>query len=146
MLLREVERALPYRILPVFRRLSQLFAQAEGHTLMRGTLRHKCLIVAGDAGLGQQIASLLENCRWQTRVVGCDRQAYDRIQDEHFDTVIVDIDSNGLGGQDVLAFCYQRFPAIATYAIARHDDEHGKRLAREAGGCRGYFHLYEKTA
>lgn len=114
--------------------------------MMRGTPRQKCLILAGDAGVGQQIASLLENCRWQARVVGSDRHAYARIEDEYFDTVIADIDTTDLGGLAVLAFCYQRFPAIATYAIARHDDEHGKRLARETAGCRGYFHLYDKAA
>lgn len=111
---------------------------------MRVTPRQKCLILAGDTGIGQQIASLLESCRWQASVVGSDRQAYERIQDEHFNTIIADIDTADLGGLDVLAFCHQSYPAIATYAIARHDDEHGKRLARETGGCRGYFHLYEK--
>ena len=111
---------------------------------MRGRPRQKCLILAGDASLGQQIATLLENCRWQTSVVGSDGQAYERIQDERFDTVIADIDTADLGGLAVLAFCHHSYPAIATYAIARYDDEDGKRLAREAGGCRGYFHLYEK--
>ena len=111
---------------------------------MHRTPPQKCLILAGDAGIADQIASMLEICRWQTNVVHSDLLAYDHIQEESFDTVIADIDTADLGGLAVLAFCHHRYPQIATYAIARPDDEYGKRMAREAGGCRGYFHLYDR--
>jgi DNA-binding NtrC family response regulator len=104
----------------------------------------KCLILVGDAGIGHKIASMLENCRWQTNVVYSDLHAYDSIKNNHFNTVIADVDTADLGGQDLLAFCHRHYPRIATYAIVRPDDELGKQMAHEAGGCRGYFHLYER--
>jgi DNA-binding NtrC family response regulator len=104
----------------------------------------KCLILAGDAGIGKTIATILGHCRWQTKVVNSALQAYDCINNGCYDTVIADIDSSGIGGHAVLAFCYHRFPKIATYAIARPEDEDGKAKARETGGCLGYYHLYDK--
>lgn len=107
---------------------------------------HKCLILAGDTCIGETIATILSHCGWQTKVVHRDLQAYDSIRDGQYDTVIADIDTDDLGGQAVLVFCRHRFPKITTYAIARPDDADGKAMAREAGGCRGYYHLYEKAA
>lgn len=113
---------------------------------MRRAPTQKCLILAGNNGIGNQIAFLLQQCRWQTNIVHSDQHAYDCLESDKFDTVIADIDAADLGGLAVLAFCHQQYPAIATYAIARSDDEYGKKMASEAGGCRGFVHLYDKKA
>lgn len=105
-----------------------------------------CLILAGDAGIGQQIAVLMAQCRWQTKVVQSDVLAYDCLLEHEVGTVVADIDTASLGGLALLAFCHRRHPEIMTYAIARPEDEHGKRMARDAGGCRGYFCLYGRAS
>ena len=105
----------------------------------------KCLILSGNVSIGYQAASLLENHECQTHVVHSDQEAYDCIKMDHIDTVVADIDAVDLGGLAVLAFCHHHFPAITTYAIAQTDDEYGKRMARDAGGCDGYFYLIKGT-
>jgi DNA-binding NtrC family response regulator len=112
---------------------------------MHEAVAKKCLILAGDPGIGESIATILEHCRWQTNVVRSDLQAYNSIKHERYDTVIADIDNADLGGQALLAFCHHRYPNIDTYAIARPDDEYGMDLARKAGGCRGFYHLYGQS-
>lgn len=101
----------------------------------------KCLILAENVSIGYQAASLLENHGWHTRVVHSNLQAYDSILTDAIDAVVADIDAVNLGGLAMLAFCHRRYPAIITYAITQPDDEYGKRMARDAGGCEGYFYL-----
>ena len=105
-----------------------------------------CLILVGDAGIGRQIAGLMECCRWQAKVVQSDIHAYDCLLEHDVGTVVADIDTANLGGLALLAFCHRRRPDIITYAIARPEDAYGQRMAREAGGCQGYFHLHERTS
>jgi DNA-binding NtrC family response regulator len=104
-----------------------------------------CLILVGDAEIGRQIAAMMERCRWLTKIVQSDGLAYDCLLEHDVGTVVADIDTDNLGGLALLAFCHRRHPDIMTYAIARPDDEYGKRMAREAGGCLGYFSLYERS-
>lgn len=101
----------------------------------------RCLVLSGNVSVGYQAASLLENQGWHTSVVHSPVQAYDHILTDSFGAVVADIDTADLGGMAVLAFCHHRYPAIITYAIAQADDEYGKKMAREAGGCQGYFYL-----
>jgi DNA-binding response OmpR family regulator len=101
----------------------------------------KSLILTANVSIGYQAASLLENHGWHTNVVHSDLQAYDSILTKGIDAVVADIDAADLGGLAVLAFCHHRYPAIATYAITQPDDEYGKKMARDAGGCQGYFYL-----
>jgi DNA-binding response OmpR family regulator len=108
---------------------------------MHERAKKKCLILAGNVSIGYQIASLLENHGWHTHVVHSDLQAYDGILANGIDAVVADIDAADLGGLAVLAFCHHRHPAITTYAITQPDDEYGKKMARDAGGCEGYFYL-----
>ncbi|MFN2105624.1 MAG: DNA-binding response regulator [Candidatus Promineifilaceae bacterium] len=105
----------------------------------------KCLVLSGNVSIGYQAASLLENHGWQTHVVHSDHEAYDCINADHIDAVVADIDAVDLGGLAVLAFCHRRYPAITTYAIAQTENEYGKRMARDAGGCDGYFYLIKGT-
>lgn len=101
----------------------------------------KCLIMSGNVGIGHQIASLMKSLGWRADVVHNDLQARDHILCSSIDVVIADIDTVDLGGLAILAFCHHRYPAVITYAIAQADDDYGKRAARDAGGCQGYFYL-----
>lgn len=108
---------------------------------MRGKSPPRCLIMAGSPIIGHQIASLVAALGWQTDVVHDDIQARDHILTEAIDIVIADIDTVDLGGLAILAFCHHRYPALVTYAIAHAEDEYGKKMGRDAGGCQGYFYL-----
>jgi len=106
--------------------------------------RKKCLILAEDGCTGNQIASLLEAYGWPVHVVHSDKQAYDRMLQESMDIVIADIDAVNLGGLAVLAYCHHHDPSTITYAIAPVEDGYRKKLARDLGGCRGFFYLINK--
>jgi DNA-binding NtrC family response regulator len=127
--------------------MQQSFAhQSHDQALMAALPAMTCLILVGDAGIGRQIAGLMERCRWQAKVVQSDRLAYECLLEHDVCTVVADIDTADLGGLALLAFCHRRHPDIMTYAIARPGDEYGQRMAREAGGCRGFFGLYERAS
>ena len=70
-----------------------------------------------------------------------DKSTYTRIAEGGMHIVIADIDAVNLGGLAVLAYCHQQYPSIATYAITPIDDDHRKGLARDLGGCQGFFYL-----
>lgn len=75
-------------------------------------------------------------------VVRQDRQAYALILRGEIDRVITDIENSHLGGLAVLTYCKRHWPSITTYAIARNGgDAYLKKLARDMGGCRGFFYL-----
>jgi CheY-like chemotaxis protein len=112
-----------------------------GMNVMRRGPPKTCLILSGNVSIGHQIASLMEHHAWQTNVVHSNLQAYDYITNENVDIVVADIDAVDLGGLALLAFCHRRYPAIIPYAIAQANDEYGKKMARDAGGCQGYFYL-----
>jgi len=74
-------------------------------------------------------------------VVHSDMEAYEHLQKGLVTTVIADIDSIDLGGLAVLSYCHHNYPAIKSYAITLFEDGYRKKLARELGGCSGFFHL-----
>jgi len=101
----------------------------------------KYLILAADAVTGNQIAALLEESDWCVYLVHSDKQAYQRVLHDHMDLVIADIDAVDLGGLAVLIYCHHHEPAVATVAITPVNDDYRKKLARELGGCSGFFYL-----
>jgi len=111
---------------------------------MTNPTRKKCLILVEDTGTGNQITSLLEPYGWRMHVVHSDKHAYDLMLQESMDVVIADIDAVDLGGLAMLAYCHHQDPSIITYAIAPIDDGYRKKLARDLGGCRGFFYLINK--
>ena len=100
------------------------------------------LILVENLCLGYQLSTLLKKRNWQMDVVHHDRQAYALILHGGLDTVITDIETNHLGGLAVLTYCKRHWPSISTYAIARNSgDAYLNKLARDMGGCRGFFYL-----
>lgn len=100
------------------------------------------MILVENICLGYQLSTLLKQANWHMRVLHEDRQAYALILSGKLDVVIADIESKHLGGLAVLAYCKRHWPKIATYAIARHnDDAYLNKLALDMGGCRGFFYL-----
>ena len=91
---------------------------------------------------GYQLSTLLKKRNWQMDVVHQDRQAYALILSGGLDAVVTDIETSHLGGLAVLTYCKRHWPSITTYAIARNGgDAYLKKLARDMGGCRGFFYL-----
>lgn len=101
----------------------------------------KCLILSGNVCLGYQTAWLFERHGWQAHVVHDDGQAYEHMLKENVGVVVADIDAIDLGGLATLTYCRQHDPSITTYAIAPSDDAYRKSLARDLGGCDGFFYL-----
>jgi CheY-like chemotaxis protein len=100
------------------------------------------LILVENLCLGYQLSTLLKKKHWQMDVVHQDKQAYALILRGGLDTVITDIETSQLGGLAVLTYCKRHWPSITTYAIARNSgDAYLKKLARDMGGCRGFFYL-----
>lgn len=100
------------------------------------------LILVENLCLGYQLSTLLKKMDWQMDVVHQDKQAYALILRGGLDAVITDIETSQLGGLAVLTYCKRHWPSITTYAIARNGgDAYLKKLARDMGGCRGYFYL-----
>jgi len=108
-------------------------------------LRKECLIIAEDICIGYQIESQLGHRGWRVRIVQNDMEAYERITQEFVGVVIADIDGVNLGGLAILAYCHQHTPSITTYAIAPTNDPYRKKLARDIGGCRGFFYLLSNS-
>ena len=116
-------------------------ALSDGSRTRPGRARKKCLILTADTCLADQIAMQLENHVWSLHIVHDDKSTYTRIAKDGMHIVIADIDTVDLGGLAVLAYCHQQYPSIQTYAITPVDDDHRKGLARDLGGCQGFFYL-----
>lgn len=100
------------------------------------------LILVENLCLGYQLSTFLKKNDWQMHVVRQDRQAYALILRGGLDTVITDIETSHLGGMAVMSYCKRHWPSVTTYAIARNGgDAYLKKLARDMGGCRGFFYL-----
>lgn len=100
------------------------------------------LILVENLCLGYQLSTLLKKKNWHMDVLHQDRQAYALILSGEINTVITDIETSHLGGLAVMTYCKRHWPSITTYAIARNSgDAYLKKLARDMGGCRGYFYL-----
>jgi len=112
--------------------------------------RHACraepeptrgLILSANVIIGRQIVMKLSSeYGWDMTFVRQDRQAYALIQNGNIDVVIADLNSVDIGGMAVLTYVRHHWPSIMTYAIARNDDPFLKKLARDMGGCLGFFH------
>ena len=72
-----------------------------------------------------------------------DKQAYGLILQGNMDVVIADIDAADLGGLAVLTYAKHHWASIMTYGITESRDSYLKRLARDMGGCQGYFYVVE---
>lgn len=102
------------------------------------------LILSGNAIIGQQIATLLTySSSWKTQVVLNDREAYPIIQQGNVDAIIADIDTADLGGLAILIHARHHFPSVMTYAITHSRSLDLKRMARDLGGCQGFFYMVE---
>lgn len=102
------------------------------------------LVLSEQVIIGHQVASLLHAAYgWQMQVVHRDKQAYGLILQGRMDVVIADIDGAGLGGLAVLSYARHHWPSIVTYGISESRDSYLERLARDMGGCQGFFHVAE---
>ena len=103
------------------------------------------LILSDNVIIGHQVASLLRTTYgWQMQVMHRDKQAYGLILQGNMDVVIADIDAADLGGLAVLAYARHHWASIMTYGITEsRGDAYMKRLAREMGGCQGFFYVVE---
>jgi len=100
------------------------------------------LILSEQIIIGHQVASLLHaSYGWHMQVVHRDKQAYGLILQGHMDVVIADIDAADLGGLAMLSYARHHWPSIVTYGITESRDEYLKRLARDMGGCEGFFYV-----
>lgn len=118
--------------------------------LHRCDWRHECraepetvrgLILSDNIVIGHQLLTMLTSeYGWKMTFVHSDREAYALIMNGDIDVVIADINGAGLGALAVLAYTKDHWPSILTYAIARNDDPFLKKLARNMGGCLGFFY------
>lgn len=100
------------------------------------------LILSRDIIIGHQIATLMSSSYgWSMQVVNTDKQAYNLILQGDMDAVVADIDGIDLGGLAVLAHTKYHWPTIKTFAITKNGDLYIKKLARDMGGCEGFFYL-----
>lgn len=100
----------------------------------------KGLILSANIIIGYQIASLLNACGWRMQVVHTDRQAYAQILQGNVNVVVADIDASDLGGMAVLFYCKQHRPSIRRFALTQGTDSYLEMLARDMGGCEGFFY------
>jgi len=100
-----------------------------------------CLILTSEASTGEQIAALGSAFGWRPHLVHSDKQAYEYLLHRHADIAIADIDAIRLGGLAVLTYCHHQTPSIATYAISPAEHPYRQHLARNLGGCDGFFYL-----
>lgn len=98
------------------------------------------LILSANIIVGYQIASLLNTYGWSMQVVHTDRQAYALILQGNVDAVVADIDASDLGGMAVLFYCKHHQPSIRTFALTKGADSYLETLARDMGGCEGFFY------
>lgn len=100
------------------------------------------LVLSSNVIIGNQVATLLSSSfGWQMQVVETDKQAYDLILQGNMDAVVADIDGINLGGLAVLTHTKHHWPSIKTFAITENADLYIKKLARDMGGCEGFFYL-----
>lgn len=105
---------------------------------------YRGLILSGDVIIGHQIATLLSTSYgWNMQVVHNDREAYPIILQGNVDAVITDIDTIDLGGLAILIYAKHHWPSTMTYAITQSRSLYLKRLARDLGGCQGFFYIIE---
>ncbi|PIX55333.1 MAG: DNA-binding response regulator [Zetaproteobacteria bacterium CG_4_10_14_3_um_filter_54_28] len=105
--------------------------------------RKTCLLLAENDSTARQMAERLEPFGWLMYVVHSDKQAYDRIAQKNMDVVIADIDAVSLGGLALLIYCHHQNPSTETYAITPANDGYRKKLARDMGGCNGFFYFVD---
>jgi CheY-like chemotaxis protein len=102
------------------------------------------LVLSDNVIIGHQVASLLRNAYgWDMQVTHRDKQAYALILQGNMDVVIADIDTVDLGGLAVLAYAKHHWTSITTFGITESRDAYLKRLARDMGGCQGFFYVAE---
>jgi CheY-like chemotaxis protein len=127
----------------------------------RPSLHHRChwkrdcgarlepahgLILTDNVVVGHQIVTLLSSSYgWKMKLVHTDRQAYALMQQGNIDVVVSDIDAAGLGGLAVLSYARHHWPSIMAYGITRNEDMFLKKLARDLGGCLGFFRRVKGT-
>jgi len=102
------------------------------------------LVLAGNVTIGNQVASLLRHNGWWTHVVYSDREAYQAIHQRNVDVIITDIESQNIGGLAVMIWCKNYHPSIIPYAICKKGQRDIMQLARDFGGCAGYFYLKDQ--
>lgn len=104
----------------------------------------RTLILSGNVIIGYQVATLLtclSSCK--TQVVLSDREAYSIIRQGYVDAIIADIDTADLGGLAILIHAKCHLPSIMTYAITHRRSLYLNRIARDLGGCQGFFYMVE---
>lgn len=102
------------------------------------------LMLADNVIIGHQIATLLASSYgWRMQVVHSDREAYQIILQGNVDAVIADIDAIDLGGLAVLIYAKHHRPSFMTYAITQSRSLYLKKLARDLGGCDGFFYMID---
>jgi hypothetical protein len=100
------------------------------------------LVLSNNIIIGHQLSTLLGSTYgWQVQVIHKDKEAYAHILKGNIDTVVSDIDASALGGLAVMTYCKRHWPAVVSYAITRGDDLYLKKLARDMGGCEGFFYM-----
>lgn len=100
------------------------------------------LVLSSNVIIGHQVSTLLSSSYgWKMQVVHTDKQAYALILQDNMDAVVADIDGIDLGGLAVLAHTKHHWPSIKTFAITEDGDFYIKKLARDMGGCEGFFYL-----
>lgn len=104
------------------------------------------LVLTGNVCIGYQLSSLFRRHGWTMQVVHSDVAAFSAIlQRNNVEVVVADIGTPDLGGLAVLAYCHQNLPSITTLGVMRSEDEHLKKLAHLAGGCRDFFYLEDDS-
>lgn len=101
----------------------------------------RALILTVETMVGYQIALLLEAHGWRIRVVNDEFAAYQAVYRRDIDIIISDIGSWKAGGLAVMVWCKRHCPWVVPYAICRRDQWKLMQIARDYGGCEGYFYL-----
>lgn len=105
---------------------------------------YRGLVLSNNIIIGHQVATLLTAAYgWNMQIIHSDMDAYQIILQGDVDAVIADIDALDLGGLAALVFAKRHMPSIMTYAITRSRSLYLKRLARDLGGCQGFFYMAE---
>lgn len=114
------------------------------HDCHAGVQPIRGLVMADNVIIGHQIATLLASSYgWWMQVVHSDREAYPLILQGKVDAVIADIDAVDLGGLAILGYAMHRRPSFMTYAITQSRSLYLKKLARDLGGCQGFFYMID---
>lgn len=118
-------------------------------SLQPDTSRHRlsssALILTGSVNTGDHIADLLQKVGCNSQLIHNDQHAYDLLRRLDIDTIIVDIETQGLNGLSCLSWCKVHRPSITAYVICSGGNSRSMRIARDLG-CRGYFYLRQGNA